>query len=64
MKVWKINRAQDQVRLARQRLGDYSNPPSRIVCPAGMKSRTYESLVAKIERLEAYIARELIRGLK
>lgn len=64
MKAWKITRAQDRLIAARSKLGDHVNPPDRIVCPAGMNSRTYENLIEKVERLEAFIARSIIAGLK
>lgn len=63
MRVWRIVPALERINRDRARVGDFSNPPSRIVCPAGMKSRTFERLIARIEKQEALVEREFLRGL-
>ena len=64
MKTWKIVRAQDRLIAARSKLQDHVNPPDRIICPAGMRSRAYENLIDKVTRLETYIAEQIIDGLR
>ena len=64
MNTWRILRAQDRVNAARSRLNDFKNPPDKIICPAGLESRTYENLIDKIARIEACIAKHFIRGIR
>lgn len=60
MHVRNFTRALDRLQRARARLGDQTSPVNRIPAPAGMRSRTYEGLIAKVERIEAYLRREIL----
>ena len=63
MKVWRLLKAIDRVKRDRARVNDFSSPPSRIICPPKMPSRTFERIIKRIETQEKLIEKEFLGGL-